>query len=147
MNHETTVITVRAPVDKLVVPVVRALLQFKEVATCHSCQGNPTGTISSGAALKWSWERDSAYAILRVGGGSIIENAVFMTFLHEHLDELRDVYVRFEMTAIDDVQPQIVMRMHQEDIDAVAGWLESIQSYWTGLAAETASRVSELNLG
>lgn len=136
MKHPIEITTVRAPVDKLIVPVVQALLAFPEVATLYSCQGVSR---SQENGKDWNFERDASYVIFMVGDGSAVELAVFLDFLMERTRSL-DCYIRFELTIIPEPPgsgaPQIELRFQQENLSKVVEWLHLAREGWLGLAVE-----------
>jgi hypothetical protein len=130
-------IPVRAPVDILIIPVVRALLAFPEVATLYSCQG--TSALSD--VKDWAWPKDGAYIVFLVGGGSAIELSIFLDFLAERVGAF-DAHIQLEIT-VPGGAPQIEMRTQQEHLDKLAQWLVNIRKDWRGLRAELAARVAK----
>lgn len=138
MKHETQVISVRAPVDKLIIPVVKALLAFPEVATLYSCQGV---AYAQKTAKEWNFIRDSSYVIFTAGGGSVIELAVFLNFLSERVSSM-DCYAQFELPIVG-VAPQIELHFQQEHISKMAIWLRAIRKEWPGLRVELKSHLSK----
>lgn len=141
MKHETHVITVRAPVDRLIVPLVRSLMIYPEVSTLYSCQGTK---LDPEKQKPWSWDKDASYVIFMVGGGSSIENAVFLDFLAEHMNEL-SIYVQLEMPVVGGA-PQVELRMKQEDLAGGVKWLHSIRKHWRGLNTELKKKLSKFRI-
>jgi hypothetical protein len=129
MKHDTEIITIRAPVDKLIGPLVLALLQFPEVATLYSCQGEAVDKEKN-----WDWDKAASYVIFTVGGGSSVECAIFMNFLGERMGSL-STYVKIEMPLVIGV-PQVELRVQQAHINSVTEWLMSIRKEWHGLWPE-----------
>jgi hypothetical protein len=137
MKHPTTTIYVRAPVDTAIVPVVRALLAFPEVATLYSCQGTPA-TDSKGK--EWNWPKDGAYIVFLVGRGTALELAVFLDFMVARIGDL-STYTQMEITVAGGT-PQLELRTQHECIDKLAQWLLAIRKDWRGLTVELADQVA-----
>jgi len=136
MKHPTEVVTVRAPVDKLIVPVVEALLAFPEVATLYSCQGSDC---SQDNIKEWAFDRDSSYVILSVGDGSVVELAVFLDFLADRVVSL-DCHTNFKLEVVSG-SPQIEIRFLQDNMLKMVEWLRLIRKEWFGLQVELKSRL------
>lgn len=130
MQHPTEHILVKAPVDVLIIPLVQALQAFPEVATIHSCQGDPI-------SKEWSWNNNAAYVIFRAGA-SITECAVFLDFLAEHLAKL-EPYIRLQLSVVKGV-PQVEIRLQQCCITDVVTWLSAIIKRWQGMHTEMVVR-------
>jgi hypothetical protein len=138
MKHDTTVISVRAHVDNLIVPVVQALLAFPEISTLYSCQGSQPKTM----VLPWSWEKDAAYVVVLVGKGTAIENAVFFDYLLSQILTC-SATTRIALTSSMGAT-QLEFRMRQDEIDSVVQWLKSIRRDWLGLVNEHDKRWAKI---
>nr|NIN68002.1 hypothetical protein [Anaerolineae bacterium]NIQ77233.1 hypothetical protein [Anaerolineae bacterium] len=87
-EHPTLTMKVKAPIDVLVAPLVRALSRYPEVMTMYSCQGEPLTN-----AQKWNFQTDAAFVIFSIGTGSTLELASFLDFMSDHV-HLLDCHAR-----------------------------------------------------
>jgi hypothetical protein len=123
VNHATVVMDVRTAVDKKIAPLVYQLLRLEGVYTMYSCEGNSTDN------KVVDWGRTPAYVIFSVGDGSTAAVDRLLTFLMQRVSGLGKTGI--SLRSCDRIgHPRIRLHIHQDDISAVANWLDVIQPEW-----------------